>query len=59
MTLQPVAAVEKPAPAAAPEVTEARPARPNARPHDRKKHAVSPGASPASSRGANNAAIIE
>jgi hypothetical protein len=56
---QPVAAVEKPAPAAAPEVTEARPARPNARPHDRKKHAVSPGASPASTRGANNAAIIE
>jgi len=59
VTLQPVAAVEKPAPAAAPEVTEARPARPNSRPHDRKKHAVSPGASPASTRGANNAAIIE
>jgi len=55
VTLQPVAAVEKPAP----EVTEARPARPNARPHDRKKHAVSPGAPPASTRGANNAAIIE
>jgi serine/threonine-protein kinase len=57
VTLQPVAAVEKPA--AAPEVTEARPARPKSRPHDRKKHAVSPGASPASTRGANNAAIIE
>jgi len=56
VTLQPVAAVEKPTP----EVTEARPARPNARPHDRKKHAVSPGAPPAAStRGANNAAIIE